>query len=94
VSAVGQVLAIALNIYWFILIARLVLDLVQVFARSWRPTGPLLIIAEAVYTVTDPPLRFVRRFIPPLRLGQVQLDLAFIIVLLGVQLLIPLALRL
>jgi len=91
-SAVGQVLASALWIYWIILIGRLVLDLVQVFARSWTPKGPLLLIAEFIYTLTDPPLNLLRRVIPPLRLGSVQFDLAFLILLIGLQILISLAL--
>ncbi len=93
-SSVGQVLALILWIYWLILIARLVLDFVQIFARSWEPRGPLLILAEFVYTLTDPPLRLLRRFIPPLRLGSVQLDLAFLIVIIAVQILIQIALSL
>lgn len=93
-SSVGQVLALILWIYWLILIARLVLDFVQIFARSWEPRGPLLILAEFVYTLTDPPLRLLRRFIPPLRLGSVQLDLAFLIVIIVVQVLIQVALSL
>jgi len=91
-SAVGQILASALWIYWIILIGRLVLDLVQVFARSWTPRGPLLLIAEFIYTLTDPPLNLLRRVIPPLRLGSVQFDLAFLILLIGLQILISLAL--
>jgi YggT family protein len=94
VSSVGQVLALILWIYWLILIARLVLDFVQIFARSWEPRGPLLILAEFVYTLTDPPLKLLRRFIPPLRLGSVQLDLAFLIVIIVVQVLIQVALSL
>ncbi len=93
-SSVGQVLALILWIYWLILIARLVLDFVQIFARSWEPRGPLLILAEFVYTLTDPPLKLLRRFIPPLRLGSVQLDLAFLIVIIVVQVLIQVALSL
>jgi len=91
-SAVGQILASALWIYWIILIGRLVLDLVQVFARSWTPRGPLLLIAEFIYTLTDPPLNLLRRVIPPVRLGSVQFDLAFLILLIGLQILISLAL--
>ena len=91
-NAVGQVLASALWIYWIILIGRLVLDLVQVFARSWTPRGPLLLIAEFIYTLTDPPLNLLRRVIPPVRLGSVQFDLAFLILLIGLQILISLAL--
>ena len=77
-------LATLLWIYWLILIGRLIFDWVQVFARDWRPRGPLLLIAEAIYTVTDPPLNFLRRFIPPLKLGQVSLDLSFLVLILAV----------
>jgi YggT family protein len=72
-----SVLAILAFVYLILLVARLVLDWVQVFARDWRPRGVVLVLAEAVYTVTDPPLRLLRRVIPPLRLGNVRLDLAF-----------------
>jgi len=71
VALVGQVLATFLWLYWLILIGRLILDFVQIFARSWQPRGPLLIVAEFIYTVTDPPLRLLRKIIPPLRLGGV-----------------------
>ena len=91
-SAVGQILATALWLYWLVLIARLVFDFVQIFARQWRPTGIILIFAEAIYSITDPPLRLLRRVIPPLRLGGVQFDLAFLVLLIGIQLLIPVAL--
>jgi YggT family protein len=78
------VVVLILWIYWLILIGRLILDWVQVFARDWQPKGPLLIIAETIYTLTDPPLRFLRRFIPPLRLGQIALDLSFLVLILGI----------
>ncbi len=81
-SAIASAVATVLWIYFLILMARLVLDYVQLFARSWEPKGPMLVLAEAVYTVTDPPLRFLRRFIPPLRLGQVSLDLSFLVLVL------------
>ncbi len=81
-SAIAGAIATVLWIYFLILMARLVLDYVQLFARSWEPKGPVLVLAEAVYTVTDPPLRFLRRFIPPLRLGQVSLDLSFLVLVL------------
>lgn len=93
-SAVGQVLATALWLYWLVMIGRLVLDLVQAFARNWRPTGILLLIAEGVYTITDPPLRVLRRVIPPIRIGTVQFDLAFLVLLIGLQILINVALLL
>ena len=93
-SAVGQVLATLLWLYWLVMIGRLVLDLVQAFARDWRPTGVLLLVAEAIYTLTDPPLRLLRRIIPPIRIGSVQFDLAFLILLIALQILINVALLL
>ncbi|QBI53899.1 YggT family protein [Streptomonospora litoralis] len=76
-SIVQSVVIILLNLFMVVLIARLVFELVQSFARSWRPSGFVLVLAETVYTITDPPLRFLRRFIPPIRLGGVALDLSF-----------------
>ena len=90
-SVVFEVLAVLLLIFWLFLLARLVFDLVQAFARDWRPRGPLLILLEAIYSVTDPPLKLLRRVIPPLRLGQIQFDLAFPILLIGVNILISVA---
>jgi YggT family protein len=68
--------------FLLLLIGRLVLDWIQVFARDWRPKGPVLVVAEIIYSATDPPLKLLRRLIPPLRLGSVQLDLAFFILFL------------
>ncbi|MDO9455580.1 YggT family protein [Nocardioides sp.] len=62
---------------------RFIVDWVQVFARSWSPRGVLLILLEAVYSVTDPPIKVLRRVIPPLRIGNFALDLSFLIVFVG-----------
>jgi YggT family protein len=83
-GAVIFVLLLLLNLFFAALICRLVLDWIQVLAREWRPRGPLLLLAEGVYTVTDPPLKFLRRLIPPLSLGAIRLDLAFLVLLLAV----------
>jgi YggT family protein len=80
---IGSVLRFALFLFFVILLGRLVLDWVQAFARDWRPRGVLLVVAEAVYTVTDPPLRALRKVIPPLTLGTLRLDLAFLVLMLG-----------
>jgi len=61
------------------LIGRLIFEWIQAFSRDWRPTGPVLVVAETVFTVTDPPLKALRKVIPPLRLGAVQLDLSFML---------------
>ena len=86
-AIIFYILGTALSLYVYVLLARVVLDLVQVFSRDWRPTGFLLVLAEIVYTLTDPPLKLLRKIIPPLRLGQVSLDLGFIVLLIGVQIL-------
>jgi YggT family protein len=87
VSVVGSVLFAILEVFFVILLARFVFDWVFVLARNWRPRGPLVLLLEAVYTVTDPPLKALRRVIPPLRLGNFALDLAFLILIIGVQIL-------
>ena len=82
-----------MNVFWAIygvvvftffiaLIGRFVIDWVQVLARSWRPTGLVLVVAESIYTVTDPPLRALRKVIPSPRLGGVRLDLSFLLLML------------
>jgi YggT family protein len=65
----------------------------MVFSRSFRPTGVLLVVFEAVFTVTDPPMRFLRRFIPPLRLGGIALDLSFLLLFILTQVAIGLVQR-
>jgi len=79
VGIVKIVLFYALTIYLVLLLGRLVISWIQAFSRSWSPTGIVLILAEVVYTATDPPLRLLRRFIPTLRLGTVALDLSFMV---------------
>ena len=68
-----------LTVYLVILVARWVIDFVQSVSRSFRPTGPWVVLCEVVYTATDPPLKLLRRFIPPLRIGGISLDLGFLL---------------
>jgi YggT family protein len=82
VSLIRAILYFAVFIFFIILIGRLVLDWIQVFARDWHPRGVILVIAEGIYSATDPALKLLRRLLPPLRIGQVQLDLAFIVLFL------------
>ena len=86
-GVVGSMLDFVLFIFFVLLIGRLIIDWVQVFARDWRPRGVMLVIAEAVYTVTDPPLKAIRKVVPPITLGAVRIDLAFLILMLGVTIL-------
>ena len=75
---------VLLSVYLVLLVARMVLSWIQVYARDWHPKGILLVVAEGVYSATDPPLRFLRRYIPTLRLGNVALDLSFMLLFLVV----------
>lgn len=76
-----------LTLVLVLLIVRIVLDVVQTFAPAWRPQGAVLVGASAVYSVTDPPVRALRRRIPPLRLGGVGIDVAYMVAYLAVVLL-------
>jgi YggT family protein len=62
-------------------------DWVMVLARSWRPSGFVAAGLEVVYATTDPPLKAIRKVIPPLNLGSIRLDLAFMVLLIAVYIL-------
>ena len=79
-----HVLFYALSVYLVLLLGRMILGWIQAYARSWSPTGIVLVIAEGVYSATDPPLRFLRRYIRPVRIGSVALDLSFMLLFLVV----------
>ena len=87
---VGGIINLVLRIFLILLFARFVVDWVQVFARNWVPRGAVLVVLELIYSATDPPIKFIRRFIPPLRLGSIMLDTSFIIVLILTYLLLEL----
>jgi YggT family protein len=89
-GAVIGIIYWGLNLFLITLIGRLILDYIRIFSPNWRPRGIVLALAELIYSVTDRPLRFVRQFVPPLRLGAVSLDLSFIVVFFVVQLLMRL----
>jgi YggT family protein len=74
----------ALHVYFLVLLARLVVDWTRQFARTWRPAGTAAVGFEVVYMLTDPPIRALRRVIPPLQLGNVSLDMSYFIVLIVV----------
>jgi YggT family protein len=82
VSVVASIVHLVLLLYIFVLFARLILDYIPMFNREWRPKGFGLVVAEAAYTLTDPPIRFFRRIIPPLRIGSLSLDFGFALTLL------------
>ncbi|WP_244927595.1 YggT family protein [Nocardioides sp. W7] len=89
-EAVGNILLIVLYVFFGMLWIRFIVDWVQMFARGWSPHGALLLLLEVVYTTTDPPIRALRRVIPPLRLGSIALDVSFLIVMISTYVLIAL----
>jgi YggT family protein len=73
-----------LMMIWIMLIARIALSWIFMFARDWHPAGVPALLVESVYTVTDPMIKPLRRVIPPVTIGQIRLDVAFLIVFFGV----------
>lgn len=85
------VAAVAVYVVWAflaLLFVRFIIDWVMVFARNWRPTGIVAAVLELAYSATDPPLRLLRRLIPPLRLGSFALDIAFLLLFIACYVLI------
>lgn len=80
-----------LFLFWLFLTARIVVELVRAFSREWRPAGGVAVTLETIYTVTDPPVRLLRRLIPTVRIGGAVLDLSIMVLLLVVFILMQLA---
>jgi len=87
VTTVGVILRELLGLAIIIVIARFVIDWIQVLARRWRPKGLIAVLCEVIFSITDPPLRALRRVIPAVRIGNIMLDLSSILLLLGLILL-------
>jgi YggT family protein len=75
---VGSIIDWVLWVFLLLLFARMTLSWVPVLVRDWEPRGPMLVVAEIIYSVTDPPLRLLRKVLRPVRIGNMMLDLAFI----------------
>lgn len=73
-----------LQVFWFLLLARIIVEMIQSFSRDWRPSGVMAVIFEILFTITDPPVKALRRLIPPVRLGAVALDLSVIVLFIGI----------
>jgi YggT family protein len=84
-SLIVGLLSTIIWLFLLLLIARMIIGLIMVFARDFQPSGALVIVFEFVLSVTDPPLKALRRVIPPLRIGQVSLDLAFLVLFIALQ---------
>jgi YggT family protein len=81
VAVLATIAIYVLYVFLALMLVRLVVDWVMVFARRWRPSGIVAAVLEVAYSATDPPLRALRRVLPPLRLGSVSIDLAFLVVI-------------
>ena len=82
-----------LQVYMLILLVRVLLSWVPLLNQGWTPRGVVLVMVESVYFVTDPPLKLLRSFIKPVRMGTVSLDLGVLVLFLVVYLLRSFALR-
>jgi YggT family protein len=84
VTTVFAAIALVLYVYIIIILARVVIETTRQFSRSWRPAGAAAIGLELVYLATDPPIKALRRLVPPLQLGAVSVDLSVMILLLAI----------
>ncbi|MBN9643109.1 YggT family protein [Corynebacterium mendelii] len=86
-SILKAVLLIAISVYVYVLIARIIIEMIGSFSRNFQPPRWFSIIAEPLFVLTDPPLRALRRVIPPLKLGNIALDVSVLVLFFGLQLL-------
>jgi YggT family protein len=87
VPVVASAIYFALLVFLLFLIFRLIMEYVFLLARSFRPTGIVAVLLELAYSVTDPPLKALRKVLPPLRIGQFSLDLGFLVLFIVVRIL-------
>ncbi len=92
-SSLGTIIVFVLQLFIISLFARVILDYIRIFSPSWKPRGVVLAVAEAVYAVTDPIMRFARKFIPPLRIGPVAIDISFLLIFFVTEIVISFARR-
>ena len=85
--SIGGLLYSLIQLFLLTLFARVILDYARIFAPQWRPRGIIVALAEFIFSITDPIMKFARRYIPPLRLGPVAVDLSFIVILVAAQIL-------
>lgn len=83
-QAFVSLVLMVLGFYELVLFARIVLDFMRMVSPDWSPSGVFLVVANAVFGLTDPPLRFLRRFVPPIGLGAFVLDTAFLVLIFGI----------
>ncbi|MGH3969955.1 MAG: YggT family protein [Mycobacterium sp.] len=77
-----QILGLALFVFWLLLIARFVIEFIRSFSRDWHPRGAIAVVLEIIMSITDPPVKLLRRLIPQLTIGAVRFDLSIMVLLL------------
>ena len=93
-SIVWQVVYLLLYVFWLTLLGRFVLGAILQYGRWWHPSRGSAATLEVVWSVTDPPLKALRRVIPPLRIGTVSVDLASLVLLVILWVLLQIAFKL
>lgn len=73
------VLYLLTQVFWFLLLARIVVEMIASFSRGWSPRGFVAVILEWIFVVTDPPVKALRKVIKPVQLGQISLDLSVLV---------------
>lgn len=82
VNALGSILILAVSLYSWILLARVVIEMIQSFSRQFNPPRWFMMVAEVLFVLTDPPVKALRKIIPPLQLGGIALDVSVIVLFL------------
>jgi len=82
VALIFEIVGFALFLFWLLLIARIVVEFIRSFSRDWHPRGVTVVILEVIMSITDPPVKLLRRVIPQLTIGSVRLDFSIMILLL------------
>jgi YggT family protein len=78
-----KILGLALFVFWLLLIARVVVEFIRSFSRDWQPRGATVVVLEIILSLTDPPVKLLRRLIPQLTIGAVRFDLSIMVLLLA-----------
>lgn len=85
VSSVATIVYWALEVYLYLVIVRIIIEMIQSFSRQFRPPKWFAVLAEPVFVLTDPPVKALRRLVPPLQLGGVALDVSIFLLFVAIQ---------
>lgn len=70
---------VLIDAYLFVLFIRMIVDWAMILMPRWYPRGVVSSLIRVIYALTEPPLRWLRRYIPPLPMGRIQLDVSFMV---------------